>query len=159
MMRVLGGNRRFRQRRGEDGADGFPCSAGYEQIVSLSKKDRACRGKIRVTVVIEAVNRRECNIINTFEEGCRLADDVAHDSVKVLVDFYHLTLENEPEENVERLGKKYLRQVHLTAPRVRRYPDERDEAATLKFASALKAADTTAGLSCEAPAPDFDVQR
>ena len=96
-------------------------------------------------------------MINSFAEGVVLAKAVDVENVKVLVDFYHLTVENEPVSNIARDGEAYLRHVHWANPAGRVYPVSVDEAAYAPFMEALAQAKYDARISCEAYTPNgFD---
>ena len=64
--------------------EGFPIEQGYEQIVTLLKRIAPVASGYGITIVIEPLRKAECNLINTFEEGCRLAKDVNDPAIRVL---------------------------------------------------------------------------
>jgi len=136
--------------------DGFPLEQGYAQVVELLRRIGPIAGSHGVKIAIEPLRRAECNLINTFEEGCRLKDDVGDDNVMVLVDFYHMTMEGEPASNLLDRGLAYLRHVHFAAPEGRSFPTAPDDAVYGDFADALKKLDYPGGVSLEAfsNAPD-----
>lgn len=139
---------------------GFPMGEGYGQVVSLLRKIEPIAKKNHITIVIEPLRRAECNLINTFAEGCKLAQDVGSDyeNVKVLVDFYHLSEEKEPVENLLLQGKEYLRHVHFARSEGRVYPKDMNEDNYRPFIDALKKIGYDARVSVEAYADDFDRQ-
>ncbi|TQI66968.1 sugar phosphate isomerase/epimerase family protein [Clostridium sp. KNHs216] len=139
---------------------GFPMEEGYGQVVSLLRKIEPIAKKNHITIVIEPLRRAECNLINTFAEGCKLAQDVGPDyeNVKVLVDFYHLSEEKEPVENLLLQGKEYLRHVHFARSEGRVYPKDMNEDNYRPFIDALKKIGYDARVSVEAYADDFDRQ-
>lgn len=130
--------------------NGFPIEQGYRQVVDLLKKVGPAAQSRGITIVIEPLRKAECNLINTFEEGCRLASDVSHDAVKVLVDFYHLTEEREPVEHLVTMGREYLRHVHFANPCGRVYPQQLEEANYISFFEALRTIGYHQRISCEA---------
>ena len=134
--------------------EGFPMEEGYAQVVALLRAIAPIAQKNDVTIVIEPLRRAECNLINSFAEGVQLAKDADVPGVKVLVDFYHLTVEQEPVSNLEKDGAEYLRHVHFANPTGRVYPVSADEADYLPFVNALKTAGYDARVSCEAYAPN-----
>ena len=134
--------------------EGIPMEEGYQQVVSLLRDIAPIAQKHDVTIVIEPLRRAECNLINSFAEGVQLAKDANVPGVKVLVDFYHMTVENEPVENVAKDGKEYLRHVHFANPTGRVYPVSADEADYMPFVKALATAGYDARVSCEAYAPN-----
>lgn len=107
--------------------EGFSLEAGCKQVVEFCKKFDPIAKKNDIVIVIEPLNKGECNIINTFEEGCQIAQEVNCSNIKVLVDYYHLMLEKEPLKHLERWGKDYLRHVHFAKVEGRRFPERMDE--------------------------------
>ncbi len=73
-----------------------------------------------ITIAIEPLNRRECNIINTYLEAVQLAKDVDRSEVRVLADIYHFMMDAEPLEDITK-EPDWLAHVHL-ADTGRRYP-------------------------------------
>jgi sugar phosphate isomerase/epimerase len=72
------------------------------------------------TLAIEPLNREESNFINSVAEGAVLAGKINRPEIKVLADFYHMCLENEPV-NTLRIHKEWLAHVHI-ADTGRAYP-------------------------------------
>lgn len=138
--------------------DGFPRDTGYTQIVSLLQNIAPVADKHGITIAIEPLRKQECNIINTFAEGCKLAGDVGCSSIKVLVDYYHLTVENEPPENIVKY-KEYLCHVHFARPEGRGFPsDISEDTGYTAFFNALKQAGYTQRISLEAFTGNFELE-
>ncbi|MHB1419713.1 MAG: sugar phosphate isomerase/epimerase family protein [Bacillota bacterium] len=135
--------------------DNYQIDHGYRQVVQLLKRVGPIAGKNDITIVIEPLRKAECNLINTFAEGCKLAMDVEHGNIKVLVDFYHYSIEQEPIENLLTQGGKYLRHVHFANSKGRVYPASVHEDNYRPFIDALKKIGYTQRISCEAYAQDF----
>ena len=141
--------------------DGFPMEEGWKQVVQLLRDIGPIAEKHGITIVIEPLRRAECNMINSFAEGVKLAKDANVENVKVLVDFYHLTVENEPVSNIAKDGEEFLRHVHFANPEGRVYPVSLEEAEYKPFMDALAAAKYDSRISCEAYTPngfDHDAQ-
>lgn len=130
--------------------EGFPREKGYRQVVELLKRVDKIAAAQDITIAIEPLRKAECNLINSFEEGCRLAEDVGGSNVRVLVDFYHLTEEGEPVSHLRELGEKYLAHVHFANPEGRVYPTHQDKEKYREFAQALKEVGYDLRVSCEA---------
>ena len=100
--------------------------AGYRRVLAWGQLVRffnICAdyaGPLGLTMVIEPLNRKETNIINSYDEGVRLARDVARDEIRVLADIYHFQMENEPLADIAE-APEWLAHVHL-ADSGRRYP-------------------------------------
>jgi len=63
-------------------------------------------------LVIEPLNRKESNFINSVSEGVRLAQMLNHPKVCGLADFYHMDEEDEPLQTLAANGH-WLGHVHL----------------------------------------------
>lgn len=135
--------------------DGFPLEEGYRQVVELLKMAVPIAKRHKIMIVIEPLRSAECNLINTFKEGCELAEKVTEDNVKVLVDYYHLSVEQEPTEHIVETGKAYLRHVHFANPSGRVYPKTEEESEYGRFFASLKKAEYDSRVSCEAYSDDF----
>lgn len=135
--------------------EGFPIEEGYRQIVCLLKEVDKIAQKHGIIIAIEPLRREECNLINTFEEGCALARDVQGVNIKVLVDFYHLSEEKEPVEHLLKEGKEYLAHVHFAKPAGRTYPETMGEADYRPFIQALQEIEYKGRVSCEAYTNNF----
>lgn len=66
-----------------------------------------------ITIAIEPLNQRECNIINTYLEGVQLARDVDRQEVRVLADIYHFMMDAEPLNDIAHEAD-WLAHVHLS---------------------------------------------
>ena len=86
-----------------------------------------------VTIVIEPLNRGESNMINSLAEGACLVAAVNHPRVKLLADYYHVTSENQPISDIERLTG--IAHAHIATTAGRRVPVAPDEGYTEMFAA------------------------
>jgi len=92
--------------------DGFDRETAKRQIREFIDFMAPLLAKHHVTLVIEPLNRKECNIINSVAEAMEYVKAVNHPNFQCLVDSYHLWLEDEPVSNVlENIS--YIRHVHL----------------------------------------------
>lgn len=135
--------------------EGFPLERGYGQVVRLLRMVAPVADSHGIVIVIEPLRKAECNLINTFAEGCGLARDAGCGNVKVLVDYYHMSVEGEPAENVAREGAAFLRHVHFANPNGRIYPKDPSESDYGAFFEALGRAGYDGRISCEAFSGDF----
>ena len=96
--------------------EGFPAGHAWDQLVEALRLVAPIAQAHDITIVIEPLNRRESNIINTAAEGLALARQVDRPSIRLLVDYYHLTLEHEsPQILLE--ARDYVKHVHFRARR------------------------------------------
>lgn len=92
--------------------DGFPREQAWQQLVTFLRTAGdviEARG-YGMQIGIEPLRKPESNIINTVAEAARLAREVSHPKIRIIVDFYHMAFENEDPDVV--LGAKDLI-VHL----------------------------------------------
>ena len=87
-----------------------------------------------------------------------MAEDVAHPNVKVLVDYYHFNVEQEPMENLRTLGGKWLTHVHFAEPAGRIYPEADPEGRYLAFFRTLAEIHYDGRVSIEAYSADYRAQ-
>lgn len=132
----------------------FPLEKGYAQIVSLLQKIAPLAAAHGITIAIEPLRKAECNLINTFSEGCRLAVDAGCEEVKVLVDFYHLTEESEPLDNLRAQGA-LLHHVHFANPAGRVFPAQGDLTDYGPFLRVLDEIEYSGRISVEALTDNF----
>jgi sugar phosphate isomerase/epimerase len=103
--------------------DGFDRAQARDQIISFLKMSGPIAQAHGVTVVIEHLNQKECNVITSFAEGVEYARAVNHPNIRILVDTYHLWLEKEPLENVAS-ALSLLAHVHVADETGRVAPGE-----------------------------------
>ncbi len=65
-----------------------------------------------ISVLIEPLNRGECNIINTVQDGCDLVNEIADPIFGLMADLYHMQLNGEDPAILGELAPR-LRHVHL----------------------------------------------
>jgi sugar phosphate isomerase/epimerase len=65
-----------------------------------------------VTLVIEPLNRRESDLVNSVAEGVRFAQALNRPEVRVLADFYHMDEEHEPLDALQ-THIDWLAHIHL----------------------------------------------
>jgi len=102
---------------------GFSLGAARKQLVKLLWELGPLAMERAITIVIEPLNKKESNIINTATDGLKLAREVGHPNVQLLVDFYHLALEGESTDVVLEAGSA-IRHVHFSRPQGRTFPTE-----------------------------------
>lgn len=92
--------------------DGWERSRAEGQWVqALSWCADALRGTGTV-LVIEPLNRKESNLVNSVAEGVRFAKQVDRPEIRVLADFYHMDEEQEPLATLKEHAP-WLAHIHL----------------------------------------------
>ena len=80
----------------------------------LSVRELAKRAEDRgVTYCLEIVNRFEQCLLNTAEEGRAFVDEVGHPAVKLLLDSFHMNIEEDHIGAAIRASKGYLGHFHM----------------------------------------------
>jgi sugar phosphate isomerase/epimerase len=133
---------------------GFPVSAAWEQMVSICCIIDEYVSPRGITIVIEPLNRGESNIVNSAAEGYELSRAADRESIQLLVDYYHLALENESVDIILKAGKA-VRHCHISNPEGRSFPSGKDGEVYDDFFRALRKIGYTGRLSAEAFAKDF----
>lgn len=118
--------------------DGFNRSAATAQIVTFLRSAAPVAADHGVTLVVEHLNRKECNILNTLTEAAEVVREVSHPAVRLLFDTHHFWLEGGTPQEL-RACLPLIHHVHLadrdgrTAPGlVTTPPDGRDYTALLR---------------------------
>lgn len=132
---------------------GFPHDAAWAQLRTLLTTLAPLADDHGITLAIEHLNRTESNILNTAAEGWRMAQEVAHPRVRLLIDAYHLLLENELLSLLAQVAPG-IAHVHVAQGTNRVFPAGSDAALTAFF-SALRATGYTQRCSVEAYPCDF----
>lgn len=80
--------------------DGWDRLEAWSQLVTFGRllADEAAAQEL--TVVMEPLNRRETNLVNTVAEGAALVRAVNHPALRLLVDGYHWLLDGDSAEDV-----------------------------------------------------------
>ncbi|MCL2495754.1 MAG: sugar phosphate isomerase/epimerase [Oscillospiraceae bacterium] len=102
-----------------------------------------------LTVVIEPLNTREDNAVNTLREGIALMQQVNLPGLRVLADMYHMG-ENGEDLSDPALAGAELRHCHIARPAGRKYPLPGDGYDYTQFFAALRQIGYAGRLSIEA---------
>ncbi|MEK3890504.1 sugar phosphate isomerase/epimerase family protein [Bacillus sp. FSL K6-3431] len=106
--------------------NGFSYDRSEEQILQFLNLTADFAEPLGLTIVIEPLNKKESNIINSVREAYDFAEIINRKSIRILADFYHMDEEDESLENIV-LSKKYMRHIHVAdsgrlAPGTGNYP-------------------------------------
>jgi len=139
-------------RKAPEGCDPEHARSQILEFLDLCASSAARAG---IDVVIEPLNSKDTNTITTLAEAVALAETVDRERIKVLVDLWHLAVEKEPLESIERAGSR-LAHVHVAEPEGRLAPGKGGGAGALvRFMGALKRAGYDGGISVECKWGDF----
>lgn len=117
--------------------DGWSLADAQAQFIALCEGIAPLAAKHGVVVVIEALNRGECNFINSLAEAAALIDACNHPHIQLLTDVYHMLRESEGPDQIT-AHARLIRHAHIAENTERAVPGVHGEDFTPYFA-ALKA--------------------
>ncbi|HEY3107137.1 MAG TPA: sugar phosphate isomerase/epimerase family protein [Chloroflexota bacterium] len=126
---------------------GWPISKAFEQIERAAHLIADVVGRYDATCVIEPINPRECNVIYYLTDGVLLASSVGRPQIKVLADFFHMSLQSEPLAHLE-AARGWLGHTHTSGPE-RHFPLPGQAWDQRAFLSALRASGYDGRVSVE----------
>jgi len=126
------------------------------QIIEFLKMVAPMAQEQGITIVIEHLNRKECNIINSLDEAMTYVREVNHPNVQCLVDSYHFWMENEPLASIASAGGA-IKHVHVADKDGRVAPGLSGTADYGPFFTELKRAGYNGPISVEATG--FDIAK
>ena len=106
--------------------EGFSRERAWSQIKEFLRLAGDAARPYQCVIAIEALRHQESNIINTSAEAFRLVHEVNHPNVRMIVDYYHLRVENEDPEIIWR-ARRDIVHFHFANPKGRRWPRSADE--------------------------------
>jgi sugar phosphate isomerase/epimerase len=135
--------------------DGFDSREAAQQIIRFATMAAVHASYHDITLVIEPLNRGECNIINSVAEAMEYVKGINLPAFQCLVDSYHFWLEDEPLENL-RKAMPSIKHVHLADKDGRVAPGLSGQADYRPFFRVLKAGGYDDTMSFEGKdMPDF----
>jgi sugar phosphate isomerase/epimerase len=102
--------------------EGFDHRRAWEQISDVLRWADACTGAAGIRIAIEPLNRKESNIILSLTEGEELRRMAGVPSVRLLVDYYHFSMEKEEMGTLLRWMPQ-IAHVHFAEPEGRSFPE------------------------------------
>jgi sugar phosphate isomerase/epimerase len=148
-VRSLGGDTVVFGSAGARGvAEGFATAEASRQIIAFLKLAGSIAAENNLKIVVEPLNRGECNIINSVAEGLELVRAVNSSAVKVLSDLYHVDLEHQSYAETRDAGE-HLYHVHVAGALGRRAPILADVDYLARFFAVLKAMGYSKRISVE----------
>lgn len=133
--------------------EGFSAAKAQEQFLAVLRRFAPLAAKAGVTIVIEPLNRGECNFVNTIDEGAEFVRAVDHPSVRLLADLFHMLRNEEGPESLERHGH-LLAHTHLAEKETRSAPGTKGDDFR-PFLRALRAGGYNHRMSLECGFTDF----
>lgn len=135
---------------------GFPLATGFEQYVDLLRQFGPLAEENGVTLVVEPLNRGECNLVNTVLEGAEAVRRANTRGVQLLVDIFHMLRNGESDDDIVKVAP-LIRHVHVAENRDRAAPGTHNENLRA-FYRALRRANYNGRLTIEADWTDLPNQ-
>jgi D-psicose/D-tagatose/L-ribulose 3-epimerase len=95
--------------------DGWPAEKGWAQLEEVARLAGELAGRHNITIVMEPLCAKGCNFFKLVAQGIPFVDKVNHPHLQLLADHFHMTGENEPNDNATKAGKRLLH-VHVGTP-------------------------------------------
>ena len=132
--------------------EGFDPRKAHDQLVAFCRDVAPVAHHHGVTVVVEHLNKTECNVLTTVDECARLVNEVAHPAIRLLVDTYHLMRDNDSYESIITHGH-LLAHAHIATVPGRLAPGA-EPCDFSRFFAALAKANYTGRISIDATIAD-----
>lgn len=136
--------------------DGFPRERALEQFIECTKDMGSLAAEYGVVLVIEPLNAGETNLVNSLAEGAAVVEALAHPSVQLLADVFHMTRGGESPDRIMKYGTM-LRHVHI-AEKEKRTPPGVVGDDFLPYLKALKSVGYPGPISIECRWDDLETQ-
>jgi D-psicose/D-tagatose/L-ribulose 3-epimerase len=129
--------------------EGYSRDTAWQQIKAFLKMAGEMAKSRNIIIAIEPLRKQESNILNTGAESYRMVHEVAHPNVKMIIDYYHLRVENEdPQIMVD--ARDAIVHLHFANPNGRVWPKDASEDPVYgKFFELVKKSGFKGGLSIE----------
>lgn len=101
--------------------EGFSLNQGFEQYVDALKRFGPLAQAQGVLLLVEPLNRGECNLVNTILEGAEAVRRADHPAVKLLVDIFHMLRNDESPEDILKVAP-LIRHAHVAEKKDRAAP-------------------------------------
>lgn len=92
--------------------EGWAPTRGLDQFETFCRELGPRAAEHDMVIAIEPLNVTEDNLVNTVASGAGIVDAVDHPNIQLLADFYHMFHDDEPVENVAKVGAR-LQHSHL----------------------------------------------
>jgi D-psicose/D-tagatose/L-ribulose 3-epimerase len=100
---------------------GYSREKAWSQIKDFLGRAGEIARRHHMTIAIEPLRHQESNIINTGAEALRLVHEVNHPNIKMIIDYYHMRVENENPDIVWKARKEIVH-FHFANPNGRLWP-------------------------------------
>lgn len=135
---------------------GFDPAEAKIQFIDFCQKLGDLIKDLKVTVIIEQLNKSETNLINTLTECCDYVDAIERERIKLLADFYHMSKDGEDSGAILKAGNRILH-CQIAERENRMAPGTYGEDFSAFF-KALKDIGYRGGISCESSWPAQNIE-
>ncbi|MDP9173055.1 MAG: sugar phosphate isomerase/epimerase [Planctomycetota bacterium] len=129
--------------------EGFDRNRARQQILEFLTMVAPLAAQHKVTLVVEPLNSKECNIITTVGEAMTYIKEINQPSIQCLIDAYHYWLDSDSPTDLK-AAMPWIRHVHVADKEGRLAPGESGKADYRPFFRILKDAGYDAGICVEA---------
>jgi len=136
--------------------EGFSKEEALRQFTDLCSQMAPIAARYDVVVVLEPLNKKECNLINSVLEGGVIVEEVNHPNFRLLADIYHMMMDGEGPESIEKYGH-LIHHTHIAEKEGRAAPGTHNEDFTAYF-KALKEVGYEGKMSVECRWEDLETQ-
>lgn len=135
--------------------EGFDKARAMEQFTDFCKRLGPVALDAGMMIAIEPLNGGEDNLILSVEAGARIVDEVDHPSIQLLADLFHMVVEGESVQSVQKAGKRLVHTHIASSSRVPPGTDSSDKAPYAEFFHACRNAGYDARCSYEGKMGDL----
>ncbi len=129
--------------------EGFDRGEAHRQLVSFCRMLGPVAAHHGITIAVEPLCRKECNVLNTVAEAAALVRETGHPAIRLLVDSYHWGVEHDSAGDIAS-NASLLAHVHVGTVAHRLVPGAEDCPEFAVFFGALKKGGYRGRVSIEA---------
>lgn len=134
--------------------EGFAHDQAVRQYLNVLSILNEYSQRYDIVVVIEHLNRKEANFVTTIREAFEFMKQSDLPGIKMLIDYYHMKMEDEDESIIAELGSD-LRHIHIADKDGRVFPFEASSALYREFFDKIRQIGYDARVSIEAGTKDL----
>ena len=101
--------------------DGFSRADARSQFLACLRRFAPLAEAQGVVLVLECLNQKECNFVNSLAEGASLVAEVNHPHLRLLADIYHMAMDGEAPQEIVKHGR-WLQHIHVAEKEGRQAP-------------------------------------
>lgn len=105
--------------------NGFPLEKALDQLSFFITKMLDFSKQLGIQIAIEHLNKKECNIINSYKEAEQFSNRFNCDKIGPLLDLYHYSIEEESLDDLKKLNTLPIH-VHIANKKNRKWPRDPD---------------------------------